>query len=165
MSLFVGCQQDEATLLQSCRLFFGQTSDDMEYFDNLELDGGVVIGFLFVTLVAMAGNWRLFVKSGQPGWSVVVPGYNVVIAMRIVGRPDSHALRFLIPGYNVFFFFKTIMELAASFGKRSNLDFGMAAVFNIFYILNLGLSEDEEYQGPVFGQDMVKGKRPHLAVV
>ena len=29
------------------------------------------------------------------------------------------------------------MELAASFGKRSNLDFGLAAVFNVFYILNL----------------------------
>ena len=137
----------------------------MELFDTLEMDGGVVIGFLFVVLVALAGNWRLFVKSGQPGWSVVVPGYNVVIAMRIVGRPDSHALRFLIPGYNVFFFFKTIMELAASFGKRSNLDFGLAAVFNIFYILNLGLSEDEEYQGPVFGQDLTEAQRPHLSVV
>ena len=27
----------------------------------------------------------------------------------------------------------------------------MASVFNIFYILNLGLSEEEDYQGPVFG--------------
>ena len=142
-----------------------ETSDDMEYFDTLELDGGVVIGFLFVALVALAGNWRLFVKSGQPGWSVVVPVYNVVIAMRIVGRPDSHALRLLIPGYNVFFFFKTIMELAASIGKRSNVDFGLAAVFNIFYILNLGLSEDEEYQGPVFGQVLEKVQRSHIAVV
>ena len=137
----------------------------MEYFDTLQVDGGVVIGFLFVTLVALAGNWRLFVKSGQPGWSVVVPGYNLVIAMRIVGRPDSHALRFLIPGYNVFFFFRTIMELAASFGKRSNLDFGLAAVFNVFYILNLGLSEDEEYEGPVFGLDLEKPQRAHLSVV
>ena len=38
----------------------------MELFDTLEMDGGVVIGFLFVVLVALAGNWRLFVKSGQP---------------------------------------------------------------------------------------------------
>ena len=61
----------------------------MDFFDTLELDGGVVIGFLFVTLVALAGNWRLFVKCDQPGWSVVVPGYNVVIAMRIVGAPTA----------------------------------------------------------------------------
>ena len=74
-------------------------------------------------------------------------------------------MRFLIPGYNVFFFFKTIMELAASFGKRSNLDFGLAAVFNVFYILNLGLSEDEEYEGPVFGLDLEKPQRAHLSVV
>ena len=57
------------------------------------------------------------------------------------------------------------MELATSFGKRSNLDFGLAAVFNVFYILNLGLSEDEEYQGPVFGLDLEKPQRAHLSVV
>ena len=51
--------------LSFLRLSFGQTSDDMEYFDTLQVDGGVVIGFLFVTLVALAGNWRLFVKSAN----------------------------------------------------------------------------------------------------
>ena len=123
----------------------------MEFLDTLKLDGGFALGSLFITLVALAGNWRLFVKCGQPGWAVVVPGYNVVVAMRIIGRPAKDALLFLIPGFNVFFFFKTILELAASFGKQGVLDSILACVFNIFYILNLGLSEDEEYQGPIYG--------------
>lgn len=124
----------------------------MESFLNqIELDGGFALGTLFILLVSLAGNWRLFVKCGQPGWSVLVPGYNVVVAMRIIGRPDWHAVFFLIPVFNLYFFFRTILELANSFGKHSTYDYIMASVFNIFYILNLGLSEEEEYQGPVYG--------------
>ena len=124
----------------------------MDLLNSLNLDGGMALGALFVALVALAGNWRLYVKCGQPGWSVVVPGYNVVVAMRIIGRPASHALRFLIPGYNIYFFFRTMMEVASTFGKRSTLDHVLVCVFHVFYVLNLGLSEEEEYQGPVHGK-------------
>ena len=123
----------------------------MEFFDTFELDGGFALGSLFITLIALAGNWRLFVKCNQPGWAVIVPGYNVVVAMRIIGRPSMHALYFLIPVYNLYFFFRTILELANTFGKEGTLDYVLASVFNVFYILNLGLSEEEEYQGPVYG--------------
>ena len=124
----------------------------MEMFESLQLDGGVALGALFMTLIALAGNWRLFVKCNQPGWAVVVPGYNVVVAMRIIGRPAWHALYFLIPGFNLYFFFRTILELANTFGKESTLDYVLACVFNVFYILNLGLSEEEGYRGPVYGE-------------
>jgi len=123
----------------------------MDFFDTFNLDGGVALGTLFITLIALAGNWRLFVKCNQPGWAVIVPGYNVVVAMRIIGRPASHALYFLIPVFNMYFFFRTILELANTFGKESTLDYVLASVFNVFYILNLGLSEEEEYRGPVYG--------------
>ena len=123
----------------------------MEFFDTFELDGGFALGSLFITLIALAGNWRLFVKCNQPGWAVIVPGYNVVVAMRIIGRPAIHALYFLIPVYNLYFFFRTILELANTFGKESTLDYVLASLFNVFYILNLGLSEEEEYHGPVYG--------------
>ena len=123
----------------------------MDFFDTFNLAGGVALGTLFITLIALAGNWRLFVKCNQPGWAVIVPGYNVVVAMRIIGRPASHALYFLIPVFNMYFFFRTILELANTFGKESTLDYVLASVFNVFYILNLGLSEEEEYRGPVYG--------------
>ena len=124
---------------------------DVSFLSNFELDGGVAMGGLFVGLIALAGNWRLFVKCDQPGWAVLVPGYNVVIAMRIIGRPAPHALYFLIPGFNLYFFFRTILELANCFGKTSTLDYVFASLFNVFYILNLGLSEEEGYQGPIYG--------------
>ena len=58
----------------------------------------------------------------------------------------------MIPGYNIYFFFRTMMEVASTFGKRSTLDHVLACVFHVFYVLNLGLSEEEEYQGPVHGK-------------
>ena len=107
---------------------------------------------IFLILIGIGANGKLFLKCGQPGWAAFVPGYNVVVAMRILGRPDSHALLFLIPGFNLYFFIKTTIELAQSFGKKSNIDFFLAAVFNIFYVLNLSLAYQEEYEGPVYGK-------------
>ena len=137
----------------------------MEFIDTLQLDGGLGLGLLFISLIGLAGNWRLFVKCNQPGWAVIVPGYNVVVAMRIIGRPATHALYFLIPVFNLYFFFKTILELANTFGKETVMDYALACVFNVFYILNLGLSEEEDYLGPIYGQNQTsRSSAPHMAV-
>ena len=119
---------------------------------GLELSGGVVTMTAFLAMIAVGANARLFMKCGIPGWKAFVPGYNVVMAMKIIGRPASHALFFLIPGFNLFFFLRTTIELAQSFGKKSNFDFALAAVFNVFYVLNLSLAYQEEYEGPVYGK-------------
>ena len=106
---------------------------------------------MFMAIIAVGANCKLFMKCEQPIWAALVPGYNVVVAMRILGRPDVHALLFLVPLFNIYFFFKTIIELAQSFGKNTMTDFLLATVFNVFYVLNLSLAYQEEYQGPVYG--------------
>jgi hypothetical protein len=40
--------------------------------------------------------------------------------------------------------------LAQSFGKHHWLDHVLVVVFNAFYVLNLGLAYNEEYQGPAY---------------
>ena len=117
---------------------------------GMEVSGGTGLATIFLTLIALGANAKLFMKCEQPIWAAFVPGYNVVVAMRILGRPDAHALLFLVPGFNVYFFFKTIIELAQSFGKTSTVDFALATVFNVFYVLNLSLAYQEEYRGPVY---------------
>ena len=124
---------------------------------GLNFSGGTGLAFMFLTLIALGANAKLFMKCEQPIWAAFVPGYNVVIAMRILGRPDAHALLFLVPGFNVYFFFKTIIELAQSFGKTTMTDFLLATVFNVFYVLNLSLAYQEEYQGPVYGTAARRG--------
>ena len=124
-----------------------------------ELSGGVLMMIGFLALIGLGANARLFMKCNISGWSAFVPGYNVVMAMKIVGRPASHALFFLIPGFNVYFFLRTTIELAQSFGKKTNVDFALAAIFNVFYVLNLSLAYQEEYQGPVYGNAQATGEQ------
>ena len=122
------------------------------YILGWEVSGGFLMITAFLLLIGLGANARLFMKCNISGWSAFVPGYNVVMTMKIVGRPSTHALYFLIPIFNIYFFFRTSIEIAQSFGKKSNLDFALAAFFNVFYVLNLSLSYQEEYKGPVYGQ-------------
>lgn len=117
-----------------------------------EIPGNLVFTLCFLLPIIAAGNLKLFLKAGQPGWKVFVPGVNVATAMRIIGRPAWHAWLFLIPVYNVYLFFRTLVELAQAFGKHSWVDYLLISVFNVFYVLNLGLAYEEEYQGPVYGK-------------
>jgi hypothetical protein len=131
-----------------------------------EENPGFILLFFFIGFVAFVANWRLFAKCGQPGLLAVIPIYNMVISLRIVGRPASHFLFFLIPIYGqiVFPIILTI-ELVRSFGKYHWLDYILAIVFNLFYVLNLGLAYNEEYYGPVYGQNLetLKARKPQLA--
>ena len=129
------------------------------YLLGWELSGGVLMMIGFLALIGLGANARLFMKCNISGWSAFVPGYNVVMAMKIVGRPASHALFFLIPGFNVYFFLRTTIELAQSFGKKTNFDFALAAIFNVFYVLNLSLAYQEEYQGPAYGNAQATGEQ------
>jgi signal peptidase I len=83
--------------------------------------------------------------------AALVPIWNVVVVLKMVGRPVSHLAFFLVPFYNIYFFFRLCVELAQSFGKYSLIDYVLVCVFNVFYVLNLALAYNEEYQGPVYG--------------
>ena len=109
-----------------------------------------IMTFIVVSAIGFLGKVALFSKANQPYWAAFVPVYDVIITMRIVGRPDAHAFRMLIPVYNIYFAFLICTELAQSFGKNKLSDYTLACVFNIFYILHLAFSYSIEFQGPVY---------------
>ena len=118
----------------------------------------------FLLFVGIIGGAKLFAKAGKPWYAAMIPILNVAIVLQIVGRPVSHLAYFLIPFYNVYFFFKLHIELAQSFGKTSSLEYVLVCIFNVFYLLNLGLAYNEEYVGPVFGKN-VKNVQAHNPVL
>lgn len=113
---------------------------------------GLFIALLVIGLIAVVAQWRLYEKAGQPGYACLVPVWNVIVFLRILGRPAHHIMYFLIPFYNIYFTVKVYIELCNAFGKRSTVDYVLVILFNGFYILNLGLSYEERYYGPVYGQ-------------
>lgn len=121
-------------------------------------DGIFVIAIIF-GFIGIVAQWRLYEKAGQPGIASIVPIWNFIVFLRIVGRPANHIFLFLIPIYGQLYMIpKVYIELCDSFGKSTILDYIMVILFNGFYILNLGLSYEAEYLGPVYGKQRVPSK-------
>lgn len=109
----------------------------------------------FIAVVAALAQWRLYDKAGQPGYTALIPFVNLVVFLRIVGRPASHAWLFFIPLYGQLYFMpKVWIEVCQSFGKRSMLDYVLVILLNGLYILNLALDQETEYVGPVHGKQV-----------
>lgn len=111
---------------------------------------GIFIVLAIVLFIGTIAQWALYVKCRQPGLACIVPIWNVIVFMRIVGRPPSHAWYLLIPLYNIYFVCKVWIELCQCFGRYSTFEYTMAILLNGLYVLNLGLSYEAEYQGPVY---------------
>ena len=116
---------------------------------GFELSGSIQLALVFIAIISVVANILLFVKADLPWWSVFIPFYNIMTGMKLIGRPTWHAFLFFTPAV-IYRFPKTILEIAQSFGKHTLSDYILALVFNVFYILNLGLSPEEEYVGPAY---------------
>lgn len=120
----------------------------------------------FLLIIGAVAKWRMFVKCDQPGLAAIVPVWDLIVTLRIVGRPASHAWLFLIPVFNVYMLAKLLIEVAQSFGKYSVLEYALALILAPLYFLNLGLAYNEVYYGPVYGlqrEEMVSRSAPSLA--
>ena len=125
---------------------------------------------IFLGIVGLVAQWRLYEKANQPGIASIIPVLNIIVFLRIVGRPAKHAWLLLIPIYGQLYFMpKVWIEICQCFGKRSTLDYVLVIVLNVLYILNLGLSYESRYLGPVYGNHplppptRLAGARPQLA--
>jgi len=101
---------------------------------------------LVVSLVVIAGNWKVYSKAGKPGWACIIPVYNMVVLLEIVGRPIWWIVLLLIPCVNIVVLVILFVDLAKSFGKDGAFAAGLVLLSPIF-ILILGFGS-AEYQGP-----------------
>ena len=48
----------------------------------------VIYGTLAVILLLLVVPlWIIFTKAGKPGWAAIIPFYNIIVLLEIVGRP------------------------------------------------------------------------------
>lgn len=110
----------------------------------------VLVAFIILAAIAIIGQITLYSKAGQPGIACIVPVWNIIAFLAIVGRPWWHMFLFLIPGYQFYIAAKVYIEVAQSFGKTRTIDYVLILLFNGFYVLNLGLSQKVDYVGPAY---------------
>jgi hypothetical protein len=99
---------------------------------------------LGVAVVGMmiASMWKVFEKAGQPGWAVLVPIYNVMILLKMTGKPAWWLALFFLPVANFIVMILIVIALAKSFGKSTGFGLGMLFFGFVFYpILGFGSAE------------------------
>jgi hypothetical protein len=97
-------------------------------------------------LVILIGVYKVFTKAGQPGWACIIPIYNLVILMKIAGKPIWWVILMLIPFVNFIIAILVCISIAKSFGKGTGFGLGLVFLGVIFFPL-LGFG-DAKYIGP-----------------
>lgn len=107
---------------------------------------GIIIIYIAVIALLLASMWAVFAKAGKPGWAALIPIYNLIILLEIVGKPWWWLFLMVIPLLNVVFAIWVYNLLSKSFGKSEGFTVGLLLLSFIFFpILAFG---DAEYQGP-----------------
>jgi len=110
---------------------------------------GIVGWLLYMAVIVfyIFCMWKVYVKAGKPGWAAIVPIYNVLVQLEIVGRPWWYLLLLLVPVVNIVIGIMILFDLAKVFGKGTGFGFGLLFLSFIFIpILAFG---DAKYQAPV----------------
>ena len=104
------------------------------------IGAGMVIFWLVVCILSIAGMWKVFTKAGKPGWAAIVPIYNWVVMLEIVGKPVWWiAIILFVPFVNIIFAIIVLVELAKVFGKGGGFVVGLLLLAPIFIcILGFG---------------------------
>jgi len=111
-------------------------------------DPGILfwVFLLAAVVVCIAGVWKVFTKAGKPGWACLIPIYNAIVILDIVGRPLWWIILYLVPIVNIVIGIIVMLDLARSFGKGAGFGLGLAFLGFIFFpVLGLG---DAQYIGP-----------------
>jgi hypothetical protein len=99
-----------------------------------------------IAVLLIVSMWKIYTKAGKPGWACIIPIYNVIVLLEIIGKPWWWLLLMLIPIVNIVFIIWATNLLSLSFGKSSGFTVGLILLGIIFLpILGLG---DAKYEGP-----------------
>lgn len=98
----------------------------------------VVFGFAVIVFI-IAAMWKVFTKAGQPGWASLIPIYNVIVLLKIAGKPVWWFILFFVPLVNLIIGILVSLAVAERFGKGAGFGVGLAFLPFIFYpILGFG---------------------------
>jgi len=101
---------------------------------------------LVILVLYIASMWVVFTKAGKPGWAAIIPIYNIIILLEIIGKPWWWLLLFLIPVVNIVFAIWMLNLLSISFGKGVGFTIGL--IFLGFIFLPILAFSDAKYNGP-----------------
>ncbi|MDR9398694.1 MAG: DUF5684 domain-containing protein [Salibacter sp.] len=106
----------------------------------------LIVIYLVIIVLLIVSQWKIYSKANKPGWACLIPIYNIIVLLEIIGKPWWWLLVLLIPIVNIVFAIWMTNLLSKSFGKSEGFTIGLLLLPIIFYpVLGLG---DAKYNGP-----------------
>jgi hypothetical protein len=93
-----------------------------------------VVALALYALV-IAGWWKIFEKAGEEGWKAIVPIWNVIVLLRIVGREWWWVLLALIPLVGFVIWIIVALDLAKRFGRGTGFATGLVFLPFVFALI------------------------------
>ena len=105
-----------------------------------------IIIYLAIVVLLIVSLWKIYSKANKPGWACLIPIYNIIVLLRIIGKQWWWIFLLLIPIVNIVFAIWMTNLLSKSFGKNEGFTIGLLFLPFVFYPL-LGFGE-AKYNGP-----------------
>lgn len=101
---------------------------------------------LSLWVVYIGSLWLIFSKAGRSGWLILIPIVNVIVMLRIAGKPAWFFLLLLIPLVNIIVICLLWIDLGKAFGKGTLFGLGLI-FFNFIFLFALAFGASE-YEDP-----------------
>jgi len=99
-----------------------------------------------ILVLIFASMWTIFEKAGKAGWKYLIPIYNTILLLEIVGKPWWWIFLLMLPFVNIIWAIWMMNLLSKSFGKNEGFTVGLILLGIIFFpILAFG---NAKYLGP-----------------
>ena len=110
------------------------------------MNGVFWIIYLALIVAIIAGWWMIFTKAGEAGWKSIIPIWNILVLLKIVGREWWWIILMLIPIVNIVIWIIVALDLAKSFARGTGFAIGLILLPWIWSLI-LGFGSDT-YKGP-----------------
>ena len=101
--------------------------------------GAFAFFYFLILLIVIVGMWKVFEKAGKPGWAAIIPIYNLIVLLEIVGKPVWWIILLLIPFVNFIIIILLYHQLSLSFGQGIGMTILLIILtFVAFPVLGLG---------------------------
>jgi hypothetical protein len=101
--------------------------------------GALLIPILIIFILSIVAMWKIFTKCGVEGWKSIIPIYNLVVMLQIVGINPLWILATFIPLvggiFSLILAIAANIRLAKGFGKSDGFAVGLILLSFIFELI------------------------------
>ena len=106
----------------------------------------LLLAYIAVLFVCLP---KIFAKAGAPSWAGYVPGYNLFVWNRILGKPWYWVILLLVPGINLLMLIIYNVNTSIAFNERTVKEHVVAVLTPWITLPRLAFKEEHKWVGPI----------------